>query len=106
MANARGAEVPQGRPFLWFAVIILTLCVATALLIPLALALTLAFLLAPGVSLLERLRLPRVAAVAVMSGITFIGLGGVGYVVARQLLNVAQTLPAYQANLHAKIAAL
>jgi predicted PurR-regulated permease PerM len=106
LPKARGAEVPQGRPFLWFAVIILTLFFAKALLIPLALALTLAFLLAPGVTLLERLRLPRVVAVAVMSGVTFVGLAAVGYVVARQLVNVAQTLPAYQANLHAKIAAL
>jgi predicted PurR-regulated permease PerM len=106
MANARGTEVSQGRPFLWFAVIILTLFLAKVLLIPLALALTLAFLLAPGVGWMERLRLPRMAAVAVVSGVTFLAIAGVGYVVSRQLINVAQTLPAYQANLHARIAAL
>ncbi len=106
MANARATEVSQGRPFLWFAVIILTLFLAKAILIPLALALTLAFLLAPGVTRLERLRLPRVVAVAVVTGLAFLTLAGVGYVVSRQLINVAATLPAYQANLHAKIAAL
>ncbi|MCU1323143.1 MAG: transport protein [Acidobacteriaceae bacterium] len=106
MAHGRGVELPLGKPFLWFAVIILTLFFAKALLIPLALALTLAFLLAPAVGWLERMRIPRVASVAIVGAVTLVGVLGVGYVVSRQLINVAQTLPAYQANLHAKVAAL
>ncbi len=102
MASVRRAEFPIGGPLLWFAAILLVLYFAQALLVPLAFALTLSFLLAPVVGLLERMRMPRVVAVALAGGLTFAVLAGAGYVVSRQLIDVAETLPKYQGMIHAK----
>jgi predicted PurR-regulated permease PerM len=106
MSRARSTEFPRGEPFLLLAVIVLVLFFARDLLIPLAFALTLAFLLAPAVGLLEKVRLPRLPAVALTAAVAFVLLGGVGYVVARQLLSVAQTLPTYRLTLQQKIASV
>jgi predicted PurR-regulated permease PerM len=96
----------RGEPLLLLAVIILTLFFARELLIPLAFALTLTFLLAPAVSRLERYRVPRVIAVALVVIVVFAGVGAVGFVVSRQLLNVAQTLPDYRTNIQKRMASL
>jgi predicted PurR-regulated permease PerM len=106
MSRARSAELPRGGAFLLLAVIVLVLFFARDLLIPLAFALTLAFLLAPAIGLLEKLRLPRLPAVALAVAVAFVLLCGVGYVVARQLLSVAQTLPTYRLTLQKKIASV
>jgi predicted PurR-regulated permease PerM len=106
MSRVRGAEFSFGEPLLLCALIILTLFFAQALLIPFAFALTLSFLLTPAVSRLEKVRIPRVAAVALVVAIAFACACGVGYVVARQLMNVAQRLPGYQQNLHKRMGSL
>src|SRR5271167_1872166 len=104
MSRARTTEFPRGEPLLLLAVIVLILYFARDLLIPLTFALTLAFLLAPAVSRLEARNVPRVLAVALIGILAFTSIGGVGYVVTRQLLNVARTLPAYRLNIKAKMA--
>jgi len=104
MSRARGAEFPAAQPLLLLAAIILILFFARALLIPLAFALTLTFLLAPAIARLERHRIARVPAVALVCIVSFAAVFGVAYVVARQLLNVAQTLPNYRETLQQKIA--
>jgi predicted PurR-regulated permease PerM len=106
MSRARSAEFPRGEPFLLLAVIVLVLYFARELLIPLVFALTLTFLLAPAVDRLEKLRLPRLPAVALVGAVACVFLFGVGYVVARQLLHVAQTLPAYRLTLQEKMASV
>jgi predicted PurR-regulated permease PerM len=106
MSRARSTEFPMGGPLLLLAVLVLVLYFARDLLIPIAFALTLAFLLAPAVSRMEKHRIPRAAAVALVCIIAFASLCGVGYVVARQLLNVAQTLPAYRLKLQTKMASV
>jgi predicted PurR-regulated permease PerM len=106
MSRARSAEFPRGEPFLLLAVIVLVLYFARELFIPLVFALTLTFLLAPAVDRLEKLRLPRLPAVALVGAIACVFLFGVGYVVARQLLHVAQTLPAYRLTLQEKMASV
>jgi predicted PurR-regulated permease PerM len=106
MSRARSAEFPRGEPFLLLAVIVLVLYFARELIIPLVFALTLTFLLAPAVDRLEKLRLPRLPAVALVGAVACIVLFGVGYVVARQLLHVAQTLPAYRLTLQEKMASV
>jgi predicted PurR-regulated permease PerM len=106
MSRARSTEFPRGEPFLLLAVIVLVLYFARELLIPLVFALTLAFLLAPAVGRLEKLRVPRLPAVALVGAVAFTLLCGVGYVVARQLLSVAQTLPAYRLTLQQKMASV
>ncbi len=92
----------MGEPLVLFAIIILTLFFAQALLIPLAFALTLTFLLAPAVSRLENARLPRVLAVAIVGVIAFAGICAVGYVVSRQLMNAAEMLPRYRTQIQAR----
>jgi predicted PurR-regulated permease PerM len=104
MSRARTTELPRGEPLLLLAVIVLILYFARDLLIPLTFALTLAFLLAPAVSRLETRNVPRVLAVALIGILAFTSIGGVGYVVTRQLLNVARTLPAYRLNIKDKMA--
>ena len=93
-------------PFLVLAVTALILFFARDLLVPFAFALTLAFLLAPAVNRLEIRRVPRVLAVAITGVLAFTIIGGVGYVVARQLLNVARDLPAYRLSIQKKIASV
>ena len=99
MSLARNADSSRPGPFLVLAVTALILFFARDLLVPFAFALTLAFLLAPAVSRLEDRHVPRVLAVAITGMLAFIIICGVGYVVARQLLNVARDLPAYRLNI-------
>src|SRR5580704_433723 len=58
-------ESPTLNPLLWLAGVILILYFAREVLIPLALALTLNFLLSPMVARLQRMRMRRVLAVAI-----------------------------------------
>jgi predicted PurR-regulated permease PerM len=88
------------------AVTALVLFFARDLLIPFAFALTLAFLLARAVSRLEDRHAPRVLAVVITGILAFTIICGVGYVVARQLLNVARDLPAYRLSIQKKIASV
>jgi predicted PurR-regulated permease PerM len=104
MSHARSTELSRVGPFLVLAVTVLILFFARDLLIPFAFALTLAFLLAPAVSRLEARRVPRILAVAITGILAFTIICMVGYVVARQLLNVARSLPAYRLNIQQKIA--
>jgi predicted PurR-regulated permease PerM len=70
---------------------------------PLALSVLLCFALAPAVRLLERVGLPRVAAVVLTVVVALALLGGVGYVVTIQLTSLANRLPDYQGNIESKI---
>src|SRR5580698_9760693 len=106
MALARSTEFSRVGPFFALAVTALVLFFARDLLIPFAFALTLAFLLAPAVTRLEAQGVPRVTTVAITGFLAFIIICGVGYVVARQLLNFARDLPAYRLSIQEKIASV
>jgi predicted PurR-regulated permease PerM len=106
MSHPRSTEFSRVVPFLVLAVTVLILFFARDLLVPLAFALTLAFLLAPAVGRLEGRRVPRILAVAITGILALITICGVGYVVARQLLDVASNLPAYRLNIQQKIASV
>jgi predicted PurR-regulated permease PerM len=106
MSHPRSTEFSRVVPFLVLAVTVLILFFARDLLVPLAFALTLAFLLAPAVGRLEARRVPRILAVAITGILALIIICGVGYVVARQLLDVASNLPAYRLNIQQKIASV
>jgi predicted PurR-regulated permease PerM len=106
MSHPRSTEFSRVVPFLVLAVTVLILFFARDLLVPLAFALTLAFLLAPAVGRLEARRVPRILAVAITGILALITICGVGYVVARQLLDVASNLPAYRLNIQQKIASV
>jgi len=91
------------EPILLLATVIATLYLGRAILIPFALALTLNFLLAPAVIYLHRFRFRRVPAVILVVVIAGSAIGGVSFVVVRQLLLIADDLPAYRENLNHKI---
>jgi predicted PurR-regulated permease PerM len=103
---ARTNEVSRVGPLIVLAATVLILFFARDLLILFAFALMLAFLLAPAVSFLEARRAPRVVAVGMTGVLAFTIICAVGYIVARQLLDVARDLPAYSLNIQKKIASL
>ncbi|WP_081928994.1 AI-2E family transporter [Microvirga sp. BSC39] len=74
--------------------------------IPFAVGILLSFALTPLVNWLRRLRLPRVAAALVAVTLAFILIGGITYVVGRQLVQLANNLPSYQTTITEKIRAL
>lgn len=76
------------------------------ILIPLAFALTLTFLLTPAVTLLEKLRLGRVLPVMLTVLVSIVAGGWITWIIANQLVDVASQLPTYRQNIHAKIEAL
>lgn len=81
---------------------ILALYFGRDVLLPVAVAVLLAFVLGRAVSLLNRiLPLPLSVAVVVLSAIVFIGLLAVLFTV--QLAEVASSLTSYQTNLHKKV---
>ncbi len=94
------------EPLLLVGLVILTLYFARQLLAPIAFALVLNFLLAPAVGLLERARLSRALSVVVVILIFFSGVGVTGWVVAKQLVHVAELLPDYRENIQAKLDSL
>jgi predicted PurR-regulated permease PerM len=79
---------------------------AREILIPLAFALILTFVLSPVVALLQRSHIGRVASVAVTVLVTMAVAGCVGGIVVIQLVDVAKDLPRYRQNIQAKMAAL
>lgn len=103
MSRVRIPESSASVSVMLFAGIILLLVFAKVVLIPLAFALTLSFLLVPAVVWFERRGLPRTLAVAIVALLTCILLAVGAYVVSRQVLSVARTLPGYRANIQRKI---
>jgi len=85
---------------------IATLYFAREILVPFAFALTLTFLLAPVVALLQRLHTGRVVAVLITALTSIAVAGGIAWVIANQLVDVANQLPLYRENIHAKIQAI
>jgi predicted PurR-regulated permease PerM len=95
---------------LWFVTIavlaVAVLYLAKVLLLPLGIAILFAFLLAPVVALLERLRLPRpAAALIVIFGFSALLLIA-AWTIFTQLVAVADDLPTYRDNITAKLEAL
>src|ERR1700689_2341830 len=92
---------PSSRrsPWLAFVVSIAALYFAKQVLVPLALALLFAFLLTPLVTRLERLRLGRIPSVMLVLIVSFSSAGGIGWVVANQLIEVINQLPNYTSNI-------
>jgi len=83
--------------------VIASLYWAKAVLIPLALALMLTFLLQPIVAALHRRGLNHMTAVVLVVVLLGLGIGAVGGVVIMQFSGLAAELPSYQDNLKHKI---
>lgn len=84
--------------------VVTVLHLARAVLIPLALAVLLTFILAPVVARLQRLRLGRLVSVLLVGALVFVLLGGTGLVITLQMRGLANDLPGYQKNITDKIA--
>ena len=76
---------------------------AQAVLIPIALAMLLTFLLAPLVSRLQRWGIKRGVSVSIVVLLTLVLLGGALWLALVQLRNLAEELPHYRANIRQKI---
>ena len=104
--------IPRLRPYLIGASVfpvVAALYLARGVLIPVALAGLLTFLLSPVVGALERaglwrIRGGRVCAVILVVVLVFSVLGGTAWVVAQQVLTLGSELPHYRSNLRQKIA--
>jgi predicted PurR-regulated permease PerM len=86
--------------------VVSVLYLAREILIPLAFAITLALILSPAVAGLQKIRLGRVPAVALVMIVTVASAGGIGWVIFNQLVAVVNELPRYQQNIHNRLEAI
>jgi predicted PurR-regulated permease PerM len=84
-------------------IIVAAMYFAREVLIPVALAGILSFMLAPLVRLVQKLRLPRVIAVLIVAGLAFAAIFALGKTLVTEVERLAQDLPTYQATIEKKI---
>src|SRR5438105_13877305 len=87
------------------AFVITFLYVGREILIPLALAIMITFLLSPVAAHFERW-IGRIAAVLIVVVMLFGIIGGTGWLLTRQVIDLAAKLPDYQTNIEAKLRAI
>src|SRR5687768_14237726 len=87
-------------------VVAAVLYLARDVLVPLALAILLAFLLAPAVRQLERWKLGRVLSTLAVVLLGFSLIGAIGWVAGSEAVSLVANLPEYRANVSAKIRAI
>ena len=87
------------------AAIVAALYFGREVLLPMALAVLLSFVLAPAVKLVQRLYLPRFVAVTIVVLLAFGVIFGLGTLMFTQVSQLAGDLPRYQSNLAEKIQA-
>src|SRR6202011_524751 len=85
------------------AIIIMMLYFGREIIIPIALAILLSFVLAPLVGLLQRIRVPRALAVVSVVILAFALIFAMGSLLASQLTQLAGDLPRYQSTISEKI---
>ena len=94
------------EPLLLIAFVLVALYFARIVLLPLAIALALNFLLSPAVSQFERWHIRRIPAVILVVLMSFALAGGVGWIVTRQVITVINDLPNYRFNIQEKITSI
>jgi predicted PurR-regulated permease PerM len=107
--NAESRKPIEFGKLIELAYLVLILCAfiwAKEFLLPIVLAILISFLLAPAVSRLERWGLHPVLAVLSVAAIAFAIIGVLCATVSMQALDLANSLPKYQDNIHAKWAAI
>ena len=87
-------------------IIVVTLYFGQVVFVPLALAVILSFVLAPGIRLLKRAGLPNAPSVILVVFVAFAIIFGVGALITQQVGTLAKELPRYQITLKEKIVAL
>lgn len=101
--------VDRGNPFVTTSIIlvlIVVLYLGAGILVPLVLAILLAFALAPLIRRLRRLHVPHIIAVLLSIMLAGALVATIGYLVATQLIGLATDLPSYQATVQQKTQAL
>ena len=106
--NLRGTSggtgtLPSLIAFGSFVLIIACLYWAQAVLIPIALAIMLTFLLSPVAGALERIGLGRLPSVIIIVVLTFSLLATIGWVVTIEFTSLGNELPKYTGNIRQKI---
>lgn len=79
---------------------------AKQILLPIALAVLLSFLLTPLANRIEQWRVPRIPAVILVVAVAFAVLGGLGWVVTGELVELSNELPSHRRQIVEKIQAL
>jgi predicted PurR-regulated permease PerM len=87
-------------------VVVAALYFGREVLVPIALAVLLTFVLAPLVRLLQRWYFPRIVAVVLVALIAFAAIFGLGALMVSQVSQLAGNLPGYQSTLAEKIQSL
>ena len=87
-------------------ILVAIMFVAREVLIPIALAGILAFMLAPPVRMLQNLHIPRAVAVILVVLVAFAAIFTLGKFLAAQVTSLAGDLPKYQATISEKIAGM
>ena len=85
------------------AIVVAGLYLGRELLVPLVLAVLLAFVLAPAVSVLQRVRLGKTLSVLIAVVLAFMVIGGIGVVVGGQISTLAGSLPGYRPTIQHKV---
>lgn len=93
-------------PLATFVIVVAILRFAEDVLIPVAFAVLLAFLLSPLVVRLIRWGLPRAIAIILTVTVAFAAIGGIGWLVTAQVIGLVQELPKHEENIRQKIVAL
>jgi predicted PurR-regulated permease PerM len=109
IAAAGPATRPKLRSEVGAIVLFVTVAIlyfAREIFIPFAFALILTFLLTPAVAFLQKLRIGRVVSVLLTVLVSIAVTGGVSWVIANQLVDVATQLPLYRENIRAKVESL
>lgn len=84
-------------------IVVAALYFAQVVLIPLALAIMVSFLLAPLITHLQRWGLPRIAALIVVVVVVSGAFGGLTFIVWGQVRDLAEKLPQYRSNIEEKV---
>lgn len=102
----RGSKPLGASTAVVFAITVAALYFAREILVPLALAILLSFVLAPLVLLLRRAHIGRVPSVFVAVLLALILMFGIGAIIAGQVAQLADNFPQYQSTINHKIRTL
>ena len=106
LSSSSDARTATLQGLLIGAIVIAGLYFGREVLLPLALAILLSFVLTPPLLLLRRIKLPRVVAVSIVVGAAFAIILALGWVISREVTQLASNLPSYQYTLSEKIKSL
>ncbi len=108
-----GALVAAGAPrhaallrLLAIGLVVAALYLMRSVLAPLAIAILLGVALAPVVTRLQRLGLPNVLAVGLVTTLVCGSIGGLAFVISRQFVELTASLPRYRQNIEERVRSL